>query len=53
MAVLFIGFSLTAHAKAMSVDGRVMIDVQEHQELLTERRLCRYERHECQLIGGL
>jgi hypothetical protein len=43
----------SAHAKAMNTNERIALESQGGQEPLAERRLCRYEQNECQLISEI
>jgi hypothetical protein len=44
---------LSMEAKDLGNNGRVDLDAPAGQCIITERRQCRYEQHECQLLGRL
>jgi hypothetical protein len=44
---------LSAQAKDVGGDRTVDLDAPTGQYIITERRQCRYEQHECQLMSGL
>lgn len=51
LVMLLAAGSLTATAKDMSVNALLAFEKQDEQVSDVERRLCRYEHHECQLLS--
>jgi hypothetical protein len=44
---------LSAETKGLISDDWVDLSAQAGRVIAMERRLCRYEQHECQLVSGL